>query len=159
LSQRLSNWASIAEIVSGVAVVVSLVVLIVEIRGNTDEVRAAALTNISGRTQELILANMSDPALRAARLKERQGQELSPSDELLLDQALSLQMKYTEESFLAFRDGRLDEEIWQTRANQIVDSLGNENDRRRWDRRKDRGWYVDDFVQWVNSEITTRYGE
>lgn len=40
--QRIKNWALVAEIVSGIAVVVSLVFLIVEIRGNSDLIRANA---------------------------------------------------------------------------------------------------------------------
>lgn len=39
---RLSDWASVAEIVSGIAVVVSLIFLIVGIRENTAVMRAAA---------------------------------------------------------------------------------------------------------------------
>lgn len=41
-NERIRNWAHIAEIVSGIAVVVSLVFLIVEIRGNSDLIRANA---------------------------------------------------------------------------------------------------------------------
>ena len=159
MNQKLSDWAGLAEIISSIAVVVSLVVLIVEIRGNTDEVRAAAQTNLSGRTQSLIMFNMSNPAWQAASFKENQGEELNPSEEALLGQGLGLRMKYTEESFLAYRNGRLDEEVWQTRAKQTLDALRNENDRRRWARRAESGWYVQGFVDFIDAEISRRYGE
>jgi hypothetical protein len=142
-----------------VAVVVSLVVLIAEIRGNTDEVRAATLTNLAGRTQTMIMANLSNTVWQEATIKEAQGEDLSLLEERLLDQALGLRMKYAEESFMAFRDGRLDEEVWQTRANQLLGTLISENDRRRWSLRRGRGTYVQDFVDWVDSELSKRHGE
>lgn len=42
MNQKLAAWASIAEIVSGVAVVVTLVILIAEIRDNTRFLRVSA---------------------------------------------------------------------------------------------------------------------
>jgi hypothetical protein len=42
LNQKLSEWASVAEVVSGVAIVVTLVFLAVGIRENTEITRAAA---------------------------------------------------------------------------------------------------------------------
>ena len=41
MTQKLSDWASIAEIVSGIAVVVALVFLVVGIRENTEMARAS----------------------------------------------------------------------------------------------------------------------
>ena len=41
MKQKLSEWASIAEIVSGIAVVITLVFLIFGIRENTEVTRAA----------------------------------------------------------------------------------------------------------------------
>ena len=42
MNRKLADWASIAEIVSGLAVVVTLVVLIAEIRDNTQVMRVSA---------------------------------------------------------------------------------------------------------------------
>jgi hypothetical protein len=41
MNQKLSDWANVAEIVSGVAVVVTLIFLIIGIRENTDITRAS----------------------------------------------------------------------------------------------------------------------
>ena len=45
MNQKLSDWASIAEIISGVAVLVTLIVLILGIRDNTQVLRASAYAN------------------------------------------------------------------------------------------------------------------
>ena len=42
MNQKLSDWASITEIVSGIAVVITLIVLVVGIRENTEVTRASA---------------------------------------------------------------------------------------------------------------------
>ena len=42
MNQKLSNWASIAEIISGIAVVVTLLFLVLEVRDNTNVMRATA---------------------------------------------------------------------------------------------------------------------
>ena len=39
-NERIKNWAHIAEIISGIAVVVTLVFLVIEVRGNSDLIRA-----------------------------------------------------------------------------------------------------------------------
>jgi hypothetical protein len=41
MNQKLSDWASVAEIASGVAVVITLAILIIGIRENTDAIRAS----------------------------------------------------------------------------------------------------------------------
>ena len=159
MNQKLSDLASLAEIVGSVAVIVTLIVLILEIRGNTEEIRSTALTNLSGRTQTLLMTTIANAALMEANAKEAQGEELSYSEESILDQALALRMKYAEESFMAYRDGRLEDEVWRTRANLLLDSLAGEADRRRWASRQGRGWYIQGFVDWVNYGLSERYGE
>lgn len=41
---KLEKWASIAEIACGFAIIVTLIILIVEVRGNTDAIRAQTLS-------------------------------------------------------------------------------------------------------------------
>jgi len=58
VNQKLSDWASIAEIVSSIAIIVTLVLLIAEVRGNTSAVRAATFQSVSDS-----IAGMGDFAL------------------------------------------------------------------------------------------------
>ena len=156
---KLEKWALIAEIAGGLAIVVTLVILIIEIRGNSDAIRAATAAGISERTQTLILAQMSNPAFLEAASREAQGEELSELDESLLNQAQGVRMKLAEESFSAFRAGHLDEEVWQTRAETVLDSLARESERRRWAVRRASGWYVQGFVDFIDSGLSEREGE
>jgi len=44
LNQKLSDWASIADIVSGAAIVITLIILIVEVRGTTNAIQAQTIS-------------------------------------------------------------------------------------------------------------------
>jgi hypothetical protein len=64
MNQKLSDWASIAEIASGIAVVVSLIFLIVGIRENTEITRAAAYERSVDSFNEWRMWLSSDDELR-----------------------------------------------------------------------------------------------
>ncbi len=156
---RLEKWALIAEIISGIAIVVTLIFLIVEISGNSAAIRAATATSISERTQTLILSSLANPALMDASLRDAGGDELSALDEALLSQSHAASMKLAEESFIAFRDGNLDPDVWLTRAEIVLDNLASERERGRWAVRRESGWYVQDFVDYIDAELSMRYGQ
>ena len=156
---KLEKWALIAEIVGGVAIVGTLIFLIVEIRGNSAAIRASTATSISERSHTQIMSHLAIPALMEARLREFAGDQLSAMDEMMLDQSFAAGMKLAEESFIAFRDGNVDAEVWLTRAEIVLDNLASEAARDRWARRRLSGWYVQGFVDYIDSEIASRYGE
>ena len=160
MNQKLSNWASIAEIISGVAVVVTLVFLIVELRGNTEEIRAATLTTVAANNQTNILTLLSNPELADIVYRDLQGEDLSPFDNFRVSQYYGLLFRSTEQSFIAFRAGRLEEEIFQTRAQVPIDLIfGTELGQRRWSERRDSGWYVEDFARWLDTELVARHNQ
>ena len=68
-------------------------------------------------------------------------------------------MKLAEESFIAYRQGNLDQEIWLTRVEVALDNLANDRERARWAVRRETGWYIQDFVDYVDAELSLRYGE
>jgi hypothetical protein len=156
---KLEKWALIAEIIGGFAIVVTLIFLIVEIRGNSAAIRAATATSISDRTQALILSSLANPALMEASLRDANGDELSALDEMLLSQSHAARLKLAEESFIAFRGENLDPDVWLTRAEFALDTLASERERSRWAVRRESGWYVQDFVDYIDAELATRYGQ
>jgi hypothetical protein len=60
---KLSDWASIAEILSGVAVVVTLVFLVVGIQENTEITRASVYSDLLDSINEIDRLTYSDPEL------------------------------------------------------------------------------------------------
>ena len=63
MNQKLSDWASIAEVVSGIAVVVTLVFLIVGISENTEVTRASMFSNSIESLNGLGRSMIEDPDL------------------------------------------------------------------------------------------------
>ena len=103
MNENLSNWASIAEIVSGVAVVLTLIFLILGINKNTEVTQASMFAGVTEALNNVNLAVVSDPVLRRAWSQYAQGAGSNLSaDELealtpivfsragLLDAALSM---------------------------------------------------------------------
>ena len=60
---KLEKWALIAEIAGAIAIVITVVVLIFEVRGNTDAIRAASAQSITDATTDVLTLLASDPDL------------------------------------------------------------------------------------------------
>jgi hypothetical protein len=63
VNQKLSDWANLAEIVGSFAIVVTLVILIVEVRANTAATEAATRQSIAARTEVITLTTAATPSL------------------------------------------------------------------------------------------------
>jgi len=62
---KLEKWASIAEIAGGFAIIVTLIILIVEVRGNTDAIRAQTISTqrvAENQRRERVIVNDGDLA-------------------------------------------------------------------------------------------------
>lgn len=155
-----TKWSSIAEIISSIAILATLMVLILEVRGNTDEIRAASATTVSGRTVDLIYEMNSNPMYVEAFSIFAEGGELTFVQGQVLLSYLGPTLKLTEESFIAYRAGRLSEEVWLTRAKLALDVFsGTEETQREWITKRDSGWYVQDFADWFDAELAKRIEE
>ena len=103
MNQKLSDWASIAEIGSGFAVVLTLIFLIFGINKNTEVTQASMYADIVASLNSVDLTVASDPALRriwvnytrgtVTNLSEEDVEALGPivfSRAAFLDSALSM---------------------------------------------------------------------
>ena len=61
MNLKLSDWASIAEIVSSIAVIVTLVFLVLGVRDNTDVLRASAYADLMDSLNEFQSEQMANP--------------------------------------------------------------------------------------------------
>lgn len=67
-------------------------------------------------------------------------------------------LKDMEEAYLLYREGRLDEEYWQTRAAIVVAYMGQTQARDIYRRDESLGALHAGFVQWLDQAIEERYG-
>jgi hypothetical protein len=90
MNQRLSDWANIAQIASGIAVVITLIVLIVGVRENTEVVRASAYANSIASLNDLSLTTLTD--VDAVRVWEAYIREDTADFDNLDEQRLNLML-------------------------------------------------------------------
>ena len=123
---KLPDYANIAEIISGIAVVITLVILTMEIRGSTNAVKAA--------TYDSILADLVEFQLRLA--EDTASLEISTivygdspfsltaiQTERFENRMIALFKNY-ERAFVQWKYGNLDEEAWQRFETEICQDRG-----------------------------------
>jgi hypothetical protein len=131
MNQKLSDWASAAEIVSGIAVVVTLVFLILGIRENTNITRASMYQDIVEETndfQEMVTVNPEMLRVWTAYIQgdatefdELDNQRLNS---IVLTQFRTFESAYYSRNYAVIGErewGRIDRTIcdWVRRANSV----------------------------------------
>jgi hypothetical protein len=157
---KITKMVEISEIISSAAIVISLVVLIFEIRANTEETRAATLTNIAGRTQAFTIAHMTNPQVEKVWNQLTFGEVASDADTGLVRSLIIAALKVAEESYIAYRDGRLEGEVWETRATLALAAMKSDRARELWKSGlRYNGTFIREFDEWLDAALTERHGE
>ena len=147
---KLEKYALIAEIIGGIAIVAGLAVLIVEIRGNTEAIRAqTAQATFSTSTESfyypegnVALARAESEGLDALTLEERAH----------ADALISAIFNAFNNNYYQYRQGNLDEEIQDAYFNRLRVLLSSPIYRERWVTARDMQTesfrdYVDEIVE------------
>jgi hypothetical protein len=111
---KLQHWSELSQVVSAVAVVISLVYVAMEIRGNTEATRAATRQAISQTDLDFISAPLDAGILLVAQSKERQGLEVDGVELLALITHQHVNFRVFENAFYQHRAGLLEGERWET---------------------------------------------
>ena len=156
--RTLSEWASIAEIVSATAVIASLLYVGFEINRNTTVSLAANRQAIAARAQELALYS-GEVHITRLLFESYDETNLSDAERDRLTAYIGALLRTTEEAFLLYRDGMLEDEYWQTRARVMLAALRSELARKIYYDTRDAGFYTSDFKAWANDAISERYGK
>ena len=157
MNQKLSDWASIADVIAGIAVVISLVVLIVEVRSNTDAVVASNRQSTASRIEQIALTIATDPVL--ADLLISDPNEVSVADSNRVGAFYTAILRSTEETFLQYSEGRLDEEYFSNRLRSMLVFLQSRQGQINWQFRKDANILDRRFVDRVDEALADAAGE
>jgi len=152
---KLERWALVAEIVGSVAVVVTLAILILEVRENTEESRAANRASVINDLREQLLIRAQSPSLGAALAAAESGQELTPAQYSQYIGYLFAVIKSVEEAYFQYAEGRLDKEYLDTRIAGLLNRnfLGNELGRAFFEDNRERGEITAEFAQVVYARL------
>lgn len=115
MNQKLSDWASIADVVSGIAVVATLVFLIIGIRENTEVTRAAAYEGLISSLNDFTQMIVEDDALAAIWQSYQAGNaaELNPDERFRLLLVLRMVWRTYEAAYYSNEYGTLGESEWE----------------------------------------------
>jgi len=150
---KLSDWANIAQVAGGVAVVISLIYVGVQINENTVEIRATNRQQLVNRSADATQNAATSPELAGALGKAAEGLPLSPQ-ELYQYQYFVRGMQYdVQEAYLLFKEGRLDEEYWLTRAAIFRAYMQSAAARDAYRRDKELGVLHSAFVEWADRAV------
>lgn len=155
---RLEKWALVAEIVGSAAVVVTLIFLIIEVRGNTEASLAANRQSLAGRTEMLLMAHATSPTLAEVIDKAHQEAPLSRAEQDMYGVYVAARLRNAEEAYLQFLDGQLSEQYFVTRGVSAVRTLDNSYALERWSLWKDQGFFTTEFSDWLDQSIRETFG-
>jgi hypothetical protein len=111
---KLADWANVAEVLSGIAVVVTLIVLVVGVRENTASVRASTYVDMLKTANEFDKQLITDPEIRDIFFAARLGrsEQLTGSERTIF--GLIMQSIFREHyvAYTMRKYGQLEEEQW-----------------------------------------------
>lgn len=152
---KLKKMALIAEIVGSAAVVVSLIVLMFQLRENTAAINASTRQSASARIEERTIAVAANPTLLAALAESRAGNLIddSSAEGIQLRFFYSSMLTSVEEAYLQYLDGRLEPEYLRNRAARaIIPNFRNPTAQAYLRVVRADGHYDTEFLDWI--EVT-----
>jgi len=163
-----SKLADMSEIVSSIAIVVTLIYLTVEVQQNTDALHAQSRQSVLTSGQSELFAMLEYPDIVKSITKK---EPLTSDEHVRLNMILVAMMRGREYSWLQYQNGIIDEAQWQTELAVIIFILDSQRTRDWWekvgrnafilDSQRTRDWwekvgrnaFSDQFSEFVDSLI------
>lgn len=141
----LGELANVGEAVGGIAVLITLVYLALQIRQNTRTMRATAHHSANQLGVEINLAMGTSPevarVLLASSSKEA---DLEPHQRLMFHLLMRATFSGAEDFYIQAREGLLESDMWESRRKSMQVYLRQPGVKRWWD--QNRGIFSDDFA-------------
>ncbi len=149
---KLKRYAHISEIIASFAVVVTLIVLIVEVRENTAAIHAANRQSMSERIEHRTIAIATSPQLSRllVAVQEPGGIKTGSTEWWQIGSLYAGLLTAAEEAYLQHRDGRLTQDFFEARARRALLLLDNPVGREYFSNAREAGHYVPEYMEWVD---------
>ena len=149
-NMNLTKWASIAEIISSIAILITLVYLAIQTKQNTDAVTSQSRHSLFQSAQFEQTIWMQYPELSALIVDN--SLPMTFHQKVQLDALMIMSFTRRQFAFRQFQAGQLDKSVWNTEVQVISLLLGTERTRSWWDT-MGKTAYEKDFIVTVNSII------
>ncbi len=153
------NWEAIGalgEMIGAGAVVTSLIYLAIQIRGRNSEARTAGMHAVSEGFRDSIGSLAEIPHVAKIWIKSNEDPNSLTDEELVQMFAVAQRnFRVWEEAFGLYRNGRLDENIWEGITKQYASFLSHRGFRHVWEFRCE--YYNQEFRHYVDNLPTSEY--
>ena len=149
------NWnkaSSVAEILSSVAILITLVYLVVEIQQNAEATQADTRQAMLASDQQFLELYVDSPELNLLQYKE----ELSDDERIRLSFLLNTFVRMRENNWLQYRNGVLDDVTWRAYQLALVASLSAPQTRLWWQNFGVERIFDSDFISLVDELLANQ---
>ena len=148
----ITNIASFAEIISAIAVVVSLIFVGLEIRKNTQTTEAATFQASVAHDLELLLKMGDDPKIANTFFTYRdRPDELSEEEQFQGAHLMAATIRHVENLYLQYKKGMLSEDSWNTRKPLVVSIIKSKGFAKNTEVHY-AGFYDGDFMKYAKEQ-------
>lgn len=144
---KLEKWSAVAEIVSSVAILLTLAYLAIQTSQNTQAIQASIRQAMLADERELLFKVMDYPFVSPFGYV---GRELTIDEQAQLETWNLMFMRNRENQWLQYQNGVIDAATWNTYRSAIPVILATEYGASSWERRSGRGEFDSGFVRNVN---------
>ncbi len=154
MRKSLQDYAFIAEIVGGIAVVLSLLYVGFQIQLNTSERRAESVESITAGNRQLALVYVNNNDAGVAWHKMLDGEELTKRELDIMSDALYAHLMLLEETYSKYQQGYIDRDFLDPRVALISHKiLLSPQLREVYELMKQVLIYSRPFVEWLDDEL------
>ena len=145
----LTQLANLGEFIGGVAVLVTLIYLALQVKQNTNTVRASTVQSLQDSASSFVTSIALDEEVTALWLRGLQGADLNTTQSARVSLLLHAAFRRYENAFLQFRLGVIDETNWKPWEKLIGANMSMAGPRQWWEQA--RIMYSDEFAQFVGA--------
>lgn len=148
----METLGNLGDFVGGIAVVVTLVYVALQIRQNTRATRAATFLGLTNAWQDALIASASPEAAELRVRAAADPDSLSESEYVRLFLSARVLFRRFENDFFQYRSGTFDPGGWEGyRRSLVVDVLSSKSMRAFW--AQQRSTFAPEFVSYVDEEL------
>lgn len=145
-----SKWSAIAEIISSIAILVTLIYLSIQTKQNTEATLASTRQTMITNDIEILHSAMDDPSFF---VKLQTNQELTPEEDRRLQSWLIMLVRTREYQWLQYKNGLLDKQSWEAYLSGLRGNLSYPLSRFWWNNLA-YDFFDNEFVDEVNKYLT-----
>ena len=144
---KIEKLAALAEIVSSVAIVTTLIYLAIQTQQNADATRASVRQGMLAEETQLLLVQLQYPFINP---EFQNPLELTPEQAVQVQSWITAFLRVREDHWLQYQAGVIDEATWQTYRLPVRIVLSTTTGIDQWNLRQGRGEFDPGFVEDVN---------